>query len=105
MNELLVISQQELLQFGCPHCGCSQGGAFLSIGTCSLWCCEICAQESAIVEVSIAEILQMRVRNTDIKDLIGHHPYRTNICDDCMITVKKFSLPPELPSSLLDFLN
>lgn len=77
MSELIVINQLDLLAFGCPHCGCIKGGAFLSLGTCSLWSCETCAAECAVVEESICEMSEIKIRDTDICDLIGRHPYET----------------------------
>jgi len=72
---LLVINQLDLLAFGCPSCGCVEGGTFLSFDTWSLWGCESCASECAVVEESVNEMSKIQIRDTDIRDLIGHHPY------------------------------
>jgi hypothetical protein len=88
--KLYVISQFDLAEFGCPHCGSTEGGAFLSYGTCSLWGCEQCASECAVVEGTVKEIFQIKVRDTDIQDLIGNHPYKDKGFNDRMIGVEKF---------------
>lgn len=76
MTQLFVISELDLLSFGCPHCGCIEGGIYLSWGSCSLWGCECCNHECAVVENSVQDI-QIEIRDTDVHDLIGKHPYNT----------------------------
>jgi hypothetical protein len=88
MNQLYVISQTDLLHFGCPHCGCVDGGMFLTWRNVSLWCCDNCAKEIAIVKKSIIEIFEMKIRDTNVLDYIGKHPYKVK--SDCMITVRAF---------------
>lgn len=75
MDQLFVISQTELVRFGCPHCGGKDGGEYLSFGTCCIWGCEDCKCECAVVESSVKEVFRIEVRNTDVQDLIGNHPY------------------------------
>ena len=75
-EQLFVISQFDLLNFGCPHCGCANGEVFVSWNSVSLWCCDDCAKEIAVVKDNLEEVLQVQIRNTDIQDLIGKHPYR-----------------------------
>jgi hypothetical protein len=88
MNQLYVISQNDLLQFGCPHCGCVDGGMFITWQSVSLWCCDDCAKEIVIVKKSIFEIFEMKIQDTDVLDYIGKHPYKGK--SDCMISVETF---------------
>ena len=90
---LLVISNFDLTKFGCPHCGSLEGGIFLENGTCSIWSCGNCAEDSAVVGKSIEEISQFTLRNTDIKDLIGNHPYQNGDCQINSYALRMNNLP------------
>jgi hypothetical protein len=76
MDQLVVISKLDLSNFGCPYCGSVKGGIFIINGTCSIWGCEDCAFECAIVLASINEVNQFDIRNTKIVDYVGNHPRR-----------------------------
>lgn len=78
--ELLVISNFDLIKFGCPHCGSIEGGTFITNGTCTIWHCQDCQQDCAVVGKSIEEVNQFVIRDTDIRDLIGKHPYQDSHC-------------------------
>lgn len=86
-TELLAISNFDLVKFGCPYCGSMDGHEFISNGTCSIWNCDHCQNDSVIVGNSVKEVQQFTIRNTDIKDLIGHHPFED--ADGC--TINSFS--------------
>ena len=73
---LFVISSFDLTKFGCPHCGSINGSVLLINGTCFIWNCDDCAEECAVVGKSVDKMSQFVIRNTDIKDLIGQHPYQ-----------------------------
>lgn len=91
-EQLYVINQFDLLKFGCPHCGCVEGVRFLSFGTCFIWGCEDCAEEIAVVKEKLDEVLQIKIRNTDIRNLIGRHPYRN--CSDIVVPrLQPFTMP------------
>lgn len=45
-------------------------------GSCSIWSCRNCTKDSIVVGKSIEEVYQFTLRNTNIKDLIGNHPYQ-----------------------------
>lgn len=87
MTQLYVISQVDLNKFGCPYCGCGEGGVFLSFGTCSLWGCEACGYDSAVVKHSISEVFQIKFRYTSVRDFVGKHPhmFETQEFNDCMV--------------------
>jgi len=80
VDHLLVISNFDLTKFGCPHCGSPYGGEFIINGTCSIWICSSCNEDFAVVGKSVDEISQFTLRDTDIKNLIGNHPYMENDC-------------------------
>jgi hypothetical protein len=82
---LLVISNFDLMKFGCPHCGSFEGGIFIVSGTCSIWNCSVCLESCVVVGKYIKEV-SLTLRDTDLKDLIGNHPYK----NDCQIN--SFSL-------------
>ena len=86
--ELLVISNFDLTKFGCPHCGSMEGGAFVINGSCSIWHCSECAEDCAVVGNFVEEVSQFTLRNTDIKDLIGNHPYQYNDCQINSFAIK-----------------
>jgi ribosomal protein L37AE/L43A len=83
--EILVISNFDLAKFGCPYCGSLEGDTFITNGSCSIWNCECCIKNCAVVGKSIKEVL-FAICDTDITDLIGNHPYQ----NDCQIN--SFSL-------------
>jgi len=85
---LLVISNFDLTKFGCPYCGSLEGCVFIINGTCYIWSCESCIKDCVVVGKSITEVAQFTLRNTDVKDLIGNHPYQ-NV--DCLIN--SFAFP------------
>jgi hypothetical protein len=91
-TQLYVINQFDLRHYGCPYCGCEEGGVFLSFGTCSLWGCEACGYDSAVVEHSIKEVFQIQFRHTRVRDYVGKHPYKDQCqdleFDDCMVEVE-----------------
>jgi hypothetical protein len=87
METLLVISHLDLANYGCPHCGSSEGSAFFNNGSCSIYCCEHCCSDCLLVGSSVIEVEQFTLRNTDIRNLIGRHPYRNDI-----ITINTFSI-------------
>lgn len=101
MEQLIVINQLDLLAFGCPNCGCIKGGTFLSFGSWSLWGCETCAAEIAVVEKSICELSDIEIRDTDIRDLIGKHPYSDKREFDDRIVISR--LPPLSLHTLITF--
>lgn len=86
--ELLVISNFDLMKFGCPYCGSLEGWVFIANGTCSIWSCCDCADDCLVVENDIEEIYQFTLRDTDIKDLIRNHPYQ----DDCGCQINSYTL-------------
>lgn len=76
MALLLVISNFDLTRFGCPHCNSREGGALIVSGSCTLWVCAHCGESTLVVGNSIKEVQQFTLRNTEIKNLIGKHPYQ-----------------------------
>lgn len=74
-TQLYVINQFDLKSFGCPYCGSEEGGVYLSFGTCSLWGCEACGYDSAVVKESINEVFEIKLRQTNVRDCVGKHPY------------------------------
>jgi ribosomal protein L37AE/L43A len=73
---LLVISNFDLSRYGCPYCGALGGSIFIINGTCSIWSCSNCDNDCCVVGKSVEEVSQFTIRNTDIKDLIGNHPFQ-----------------------------
>jgi ribosomal protein L37AE/L43A len=84
-HHLYVISREDLSQFGCPHCGCVEGVKYISYNTTFIWACESCRTDTAVVTSSINEINEIRVRNTNIHDIIGNHPYKRKFNDNMLI--------------------
>jgi hypothetical protein len=93
MDTLLVISNFDLTKFGCPHCGSVEGGIFIVNGTCFIWSCDNCTEECAVVGKSVDEMSQFTIRNTDIKDLIGNHPYRDGSCQINSFAIRMDNIP------------
>lgn len=86
-TQLYVINHFDLKKYGCPYCGCEEGGVFLSFGTCSLWGCEACGYDSAIVQESINEVFKIQFRYTSVRDFVGNHPhmFEASELNDCMV--------------------
>ena len=91
--DLLVISNFDLAKFGCPHCGSADGGTFIINGTCSIWICADCCEDCAVVGKSVEEIYQFTLRDTDVKDLIGNHPYQESDCQINSFALRMNNLP------------
>lgn len=89
--ELLVISNFDLIKFGCPYCGSLEGDIFIVNGSCSIWNCDNCIEIFAVVGKSVSEI-RFNITNTDIRDLIGNHPYQNN-CEINSFSLKMNKVP------------
>lgn len=75
-KQLIVITRADLSLFGCPHCSSKHGSKLISLLDVYVWACDSCEEESAIVKSKLTEIFTMELRNTDVRDLIGKHPFR-----------------------------
>ena len=73
---MLVISNFDLTKFGCPNCGSIENEIFITNGTCSIWNCNDCFNDFIVVGNSIIELRQFIITNTQIRDMIGNHPYQ-----------------------------
>lgn len=75
-NQLVVITKTDLSLFGCPHCSSRDGSKLISLMDFYIWACDSCEGESAVVKSKLAEIFTMDLKNTDLVDLVGKHPFR-----------------------------
>lgn len=94
-NQLIVITQTDLFSYGCPYCSSGQGSRLITISNCFLWACDSCEEESAIVQKNLAEFLTIDVRNTEIKDLVGKHPFK-----DASVKIPIFNLVKDKSHSI-----
>lgn len=86
-NQLVVITQLDLSLFGCPHCSSGRGSRLITFSKCFLWACDFCEEESAIVQKKLAELMTIDIKNTEVQDLIGKHPFK-----DVSIKIPIFNL-------------
>ena len=76
MNELMVVTHQDLQNYGCPHCGSFNGFTFLSgHGGFYSWSCEHCLDDCFAVQLSISEVDNITFKNTRILNMVGNHPF------------------------------
>lgn len=94
-NQLVVITQSDLSTFGCPYCSSGRGSRLITISNCFLWACDSCEEETAIVQKTLAELLTIDVRNTEIKDLVGKHPFK-----DASVKIPIFNLAKDKSHSV-----
>lgn len=78
--DFFVISNFDLVKFGCPYCGSLDGSTFIINGTCSIWGCHSCNKECAIVGRDLKEVHQFNIIDTKLVDFIGNHPFQTIDC-------------------------
>lgn len=75
-SELVVISKQELSDFGCPNCGSKHGSVFFTYNkTAYSWGCYECGEDLIIVESSISEVNDITFKNTLLVNMVGVHPW------------------------------
>jgi hypothetical protein len=98
-DKIYLIRYEELLNYGCPNCGCCNGHDFFSMKTMSLWVCETCNRE-ALVQFAEAPDEFCLVDPANIIDSLDTHPRGIRRCEGCksctearVVTTGTFSTP------------
>jgi hypothetical protein len=76
MESICAISESEMLEYGCPHCGSVKVDTFLTMNSFGVCYCDTCGKEFVTAN-SVEELQEVPIRNTDITNLIGRHPITT----------------------------
>lgn len=54
-KEVIAVSQNEMGQFGCPHCGYRSGSTYIQTGGTSLWLCGGCKRKTVILAAGVTK--------------------------------------------------